>query len=79
MYLHPLLGPPHRRLVARYYRRVDKIVRQKLESTTASHGGLGHRRRTDRLRILNLRRTDDYFQTGLWQYIVAHLFGHPEG
>jgi hypothetical protein len=61
MYIHPLLGPPHRLQVALYYRRVDKIVCQKLEFTTTSRGGLGHRRRTDRLRILNFRRTDDYF------------------
>jgi hypothetical protein len=61
--LHPLLGPPHRLQVARYCRRVDKIVCQKLESTTTSRGGLGHRRRTDWLHILNFRRTVDYIQT----------------
>jgi hypothetical protein len=48
--------------VTRYCRRVDEIVRQKLDPTTTSRGGLGHRRRTDRFRILNLWRTDDYFQ-----------------
>jgi hypothetical protein len=52
-YLHPLLGPTHRLQVACHYRRVNKIIRQKLESTTTSRGGLGHRRRTDRLRILD--------------------------
>jgi hypothetical protein len=61
MYLHPLLDPPHHLQVARYCRWVDKIICQKLESTMTSHGGLGHQRRTDRLRILNLRRTDGYF------------------
>jgi hypothetical protein len=61
-YRHPLLIPSHHLQVACHCRRVDKIVRQKLESTTTSRGGLGHRRRTDRLRILNLWRTDDYFQ-----------------
>jgi hypothetical protein len=45
--------PPHRFQVARYYRRVDKIVCQKLESTTTTRDGLGHRRRMDRLCILN--------------------------
>jgi hypothetical protein len=40
MYLHSLLGPPHRLQVARYCRRVDNINRQKLESTTTSRGGL---------------------------------------
>jgi hypothetical protein len=62
IYLHPLLGPPHRLQVARYYRWVNKIVRQKLDSTTTTRGGLGHWRRTDRLCILNLWRTDDYLQ-----------------
>jgi hypothetical protein len=61
-YFHPLLGPAHRLQVARYRYRVGEIVRQKLDPTTTSRGGPGHWRRTDRLRILNLWRTDDYFQ-----------------
>jgi hypothetical protein len=61
-YLHPLLGPAHRLQVTRYCCWVDQIVRQKLDPTTTSCGGPGHWRRTDRLRILNLWRTDDYFQ-----------------
>jgi hypothetical protein len=48
--------------VACYCCWVDKIVRQKLDSTTTTRGGLGHWRRTDRLRILNLWRTDNYLQ-----------------
>jgi hypothetical protein len=62
VYLHPLPGPAHRLQVARYHRWVDEIVRQKLDPTTTSRGGPGHRRRTDRLYILNFWRTDDYFQ-----------------
>jgi hypothetical protein len=57
-----LLGPAHRLQVARDHRWVDEIVRQKLDSTTTSRGGLGRQRRMDRLCILNLWRTDDYFQ-----------------
>jgi hypothetical protein len=62
VYLHPLLGPAHRLQVARYNRRVDEIVRHKLDPTTTSRGHPGHRRRTNRLRILNLWRMGDYFQ-----------------
>jgi hypothetical protein len=61
-YLHPLLRPAHCLQVARHRRWVDEIVRQKLDPTTTSCGAPGHRRRTDRLRILNLWLTDDYFQ-----------------
>jgi hypothetical protein len=41
--------------VAHYGRRVDEIVCQKFDPTTTTRGGPGHRRRTDRLRVLNLR------------------------
>jgi hypothetical protein len=61
-YLHPLLGPVYCLQVTRYCRRVDEIIRQKLDPTTTSRGGPGHQRRMDRLRILNLWRTDNYFQ-----------------
>jgi hypothetical protein len=61
-YLHPLLGPSHRLQVACHCHQVNKIIRQKLESTTTSRGGLGHRCRTDRLGILDFLQTDDYFQ-----------------
>jgi hypothetical protein len=37
-----LLGLLHRFQVALYGRRVDKIVRQKLNPTTTTRGGLGH-------------------------------------
>jgi hypothetical protein len=50
-YLHPLLSPPHRFHVASYRCRADKVIRQKLKSIPTSHGGLGHRRRTDQLRV----------------------------
>jgi hypothetical protein len=49
-YLHPLLGPVHCLQVTRHCHRVDEIIRQKLDPTTTSRGGPGHRRRTDRLR-----------------------------
>jgi hypothetical protein len=62
VYLHPLLGSAHHLQVARYHRRVDEIVCQKPDPTMTSRGGPGHRRRTDRLRILNLWQTDNYFQ-----------------
>jgi hypothetical protein len=61
-YLHPLLGPVHCLQVTCYCRWVDEITRQKLDPTTTSRGGLGHRRRTDWLHILNLCQTDNYFQ-----------------
>jgi hypothetical protein len=65
-YLHPLLGPAHRLQVTRYRRRVDEIVRQKFDPTTTTRGSLGHQRRTDRLRILNLwrRTTTSRFDSG---------------
>jgi hypothetical protein len=43
-YLHPLLGLAHHFQVACYYCWVDEIVRQKLDPTTTSCGGPGHRR-----------------------------------
>jgi hypothetical protein len=52
-YLHPLLDMSHRLQVASYRCRADEIIRQKLESIPTSRGGLGHRRRTDRLRFLD--------------------------
>jgi hypothetical protein len=55
MYLHPLLSMPHRLHVASHRCRADEIIRQKLESTPTSRGGLEHRRRTDRLRVLDFR------------------------
>jgi hypothetical protein len=65
--------------VTRYCRRVDEVIRQKFDPTTTTRGGPGHRCRTDRLRILNFWRADDYFQVLLWQYIVALLSGHHGG
>jgi hypothetical protein len=61
-HLHPLLGLAHRFQVTSYRRRVDKVVRQKFNPTTTTRGGSRHWRRADWLRILDLRRTDDYFQ-----------------
>jgi hypothetical protein len=78
-YLHPLLGPVHCLQVTRRRRRVDEIVRQKLDPTTTSRGGPRHWRRTDWLRILNFWRMDDYFQVRLWQYIVTLPFGYHGG
>jgi hypothetical protein len=72
-HLHPLLGLAHRFQVSCYRRRVDKVVCQEFNPTTTTRGGSRHRRRVDWLRILNLRRTDDYFQGRLWQYIFALL------
>jgi hypothetical protein len=62
-HLHPLLGLAHRFQVTCYCRRVDEVVCQEFNPTTTTRGGSRHRRRADRLRILNLRRTDDYFQS----------------
>jgi hypothetical protein len=52
-YLHPLLDTMHRLQVASYRCRADEIIRQKLESIPTSRGGLEHRRRMDRLRVLD--------------------------
>jgi hypothetical protein len=52
-YLHPLLDMPHRLHVASHHCRADEIIRQKLESTPTSRCGLGHRRPTDWLRIMD--------------------------
>jgi hypothetical protein len=46
-YFHPLLGTPHRLHVVSYRCQADEIIRQKLESTPTSCGGLGHRCRTE--------------------------------
>jgi hypothetical protein len=62
-HLHPLLGLAHRFQVLCYRRWVDKVVCQELNPTTTTRGGSGHWCRADWLRILNLRRTDDYFQS----------------
>jgi hypothetical protein len=78
-YLHPLLSSPHRFQVTSYRCRADKIIYQKFESIPTSRGGLKHRRRTDRLRVLDFWRTDDYLQANLRQGIATHLFGHPGG
>jgi hypothetical protein len=75
-YLHPLLSPAHRLQVVGYCRRVDKVIRQKFEPITTIHCGLGHRRRMDRLRVLDFQRADDYVQARLRQCIVTHLFCH---
>jgi hypothetical protein len=63
----------------RYRRQVDKVVCQECNPTTTTCGGSRHRRRADWLRILDLRRTDDYFQGRFWQYIVALLSGGRGG
>jgi hypothetical protein len=65
--------------VTSYRRRVDKVVCQEFNPTTATRGGSRHWRRADWLHILDLRRTDDYFQGGLWQYIIALLSGGRGG
>jgi hypothetical protein len=62
-----------------YSRRVDKVVCQEFNPTTTTRSGSRHWRRADWLHILNLRRTDDYFQGRLWQYIVALLSGGRGG
>jgi hypothetical protein len=65
-YFHPLLGLAHRLQVTRYYRRVDKVIRQKFDLTTTNRGGPRHRCRTDRLRILNFcqKTTTSRFDSG---------------
>jgi hypothetical protein len=78
-YIHPLLSPTHRLQVAGYRRRVDKVIREKFEPIATSRCGLGHRRRTDRLRVLDFWRADNYFQARLRQCIVTHLLCHPRG
>jgi hypothetical protein len=49
---------------------VDEVICQQLDPATTTRSGLGHRRRADRLRILDLRRADDHLQTGFWQRVV---------
>jgi hypothetical protein len=78
-HLHPLLGLAHRFHVTSYHRRVDKVVCQEFNPTTTTRGGSRHWHRADWLRILDLRRTDDNFYGGLWQYIIALLSGGRGG
>jgi hypothetical protein len=50
-----LLGLAHRLQVTSYRRRVDRLICQQLNPTTTTRGGSRHWRRTDWLRILDLR------------------------
>jgi hypothetical protein len=68
-----LLDLAHHLHVTCYRRRVDKVVCQEFNPTTTTRGGSRHQRQVDRLNILDLRRTDDYFHGGLWQYIITLL------
>jgi hypothetical protein len=52
-YIHPLLSTLYQLQVASYRCRADEIIRQKHKSIPTSRGGLGHRRRTDWLRVLD--------------------------
>jgi hypothetical protein len=50
-----LFGLAHRLQVVSYRLRVDKVIRQQLNPTTTTRGDSRHWRRTDWLRILDLR------------------------
>jgi hypothetical protein len=65
--------------VASYRRWVDQIICLQLNSTTTTRGGPKHWRRTDRLRVLDLRRTDNNLQSRFWWHVVAFSFGHRGG
>jgi hypothetical protein len=41
--------------------------------------GPRHWRRADRLRVLDLRQTDDNLQSRLWRHVVVLSFGHRGG
>jgi hypothetical protein len=62
-HLHPLLGLAHRLHVASYRRWVDKVIRQQFDPTTTTRRGSGHWRQADWLRVLDLWRANDYFQS----------------
>jgi hypothetical protein len=67
MYLHPLLGSPHRLQVLRQHRRLDKIVGKQLNPATATRRSLRHWRRADRLRVLDLGGSDGHLQGNPWR------------
>jgi hypothetical protein len=58
-----LLSLAHRLHVTSYHRWVDKIIRQQLDPATTTRRGSEHWRRADWLRVLDLWRANDYFQS----------------
>jgi hypothetical protein len=66
-----LLGLAHRLHVPSYRRWIDKVIRQQLDPTTTTFLSSGHWRRADWLRVLDLWRANDYFQSRFWRHVVA--------
>jgi hypothetical protein len=46
--------------------RVDQVVRRQFDPAATTHGGFGHRRRVDGLRVLDLRGANDHLQSRFW-------------
>jgi hypothetical protein len=67
MYLHPLFGSPHRLQVLRQHRRLDEVVGQKFNPAAATRRSLRHRRRADRLCVLDLGGSDSHLQGSPWR------------